>query len=188
MGPYDKEKLLWWDIRAIFLIHLSFFEFLLADCCQDPTLHIHSETHLAFKYISETHSLILNCYVSGKVKAGIHLNVKKIGKRRLQQMLKDLTKEEFDRSINNSDKSVVLKFKADPWSTCQQLAPVVSDVSEQMGDQAEFYSVDVQNQEELAQQFNIQSIPALVLLKNGEEVDRMTGMVSEQEIKDFASQ
>lgn len=65
------------------------------------------------------------------------------------------------------------------------LRPVVSDVSEQMDD-VDFYYVDVDKAGELATQFGVQSIPTMVLLKDGEETNRHVGFIPEDEVKEFA--
>ncbi|MDC3417989.1 thioredoxin family protein [Aquibacillus salsiterrae] len=65
------------------------------------------------------------------------------------------------------------------------LRPVVSSVSEQL-DTVEFYYVDVDETSDLAQQFGVQSIPTMVLVKNGEEVNRSVGFVPEEKVKEFA--
>ncbi|MDC3417419.1 thioredoxin family protein [Aquibacillus salsiterrae] len=68
------------------------------------------------------------------------------------------------------------------------MVPVVNAVSEELADQAEFYNVDVKEQADIAQKFDIQSIPALVLFKDGKEIDRLLGKATEEEIKSFVTQ
>lgn len=65
------------------------------------------------------------------------------------------------------------------------LRPVVSSVSEQM-DNVDFYYVDVDQSSDLAGEFGVQSIPTMVLIKNGEEADRSVGFVPEERVKEFA--
>nr|WP_085520660.1 thioredoxin family protein [Tuberibacillus sp. Marseille-P3662] len=65
------------------------------------------------------------------------------------------------------------------------MRPVVSSVSEQL-DEVDFYYVDVDQSGELAQQFGIQSIPTMVLIKDGEEAKRSTGFMPEEPVKEFA--
>jgi thioredoxin 1 len=62
---------------------------------------------------------------------------------------------------------------------------VVSKVSEQEMD-VDFYYVDVDNSPELANKFGVQSIPTMVLIKNGEETQRSVGFVPEEKVKEFA--
>ncbi|WP_255822194.1 MULTISPECIES: thioredoxin family protein [Halobacillus] len=65
------------------------------------------------------------------------------------------------------------------------MGPVVSSVSEQL-DNVDFYYVDVDQSSDLAGQFGVQSIPTLVLIKDGEEVNRSVGFAPEEQVKDFA--
>ncbi|WP_077589071.1 thioredoxin family protein [Planococcus lenghuensis] len=65
------------------------------------------------------------------------------------------------------------------------MGPVVSSVAEQL-DSVDFYKVDVDQSPKLTQQFGVQSIPTLVLIKDGEEVNRSVGFMPEEPLKDFA--
>jgi thioredoxin 1 len=65
------------------------------------------------------------------------------------------------------------------------LRPVVSSVSEQL-DTVDFYYVDVDESGDLAAKFGVQSIPTMVLIKNGEEANRSVGFVPEEQVKSFA--
>lgn len=65
------------------------------------------------------------------------------------------------------------------------LRPVVSSVSEQM-DSVDFYYVDVDQSSDLASEFGVQSIPTMVLIKDGQEADRSVGFVPEGRVKEFA--
>jgi thioredoxin 1 len=63
------------------------------------------------------------------------------------------------------------------------LRPVVSKVAEQV-DTVDFYYVDQSS--DLAQQFEVQSTPTLILVKNGEETKRSVGFIPEQQVTEFA--
>jgi thioredoxin 1 len=65
------------------------------------------------------------------------------------------------------------------------LGPVVSSVAEQL-DSVDFYKVDVDEAPELARQFGVQSIPTLILIKDGEEANRSVGFIPEEPVKEFA--
>ncbi|MFZ3578473.1 thioredoxin family protein [Virgibacillus sp. DJP39] len=65
------------------------------------------------------------------------------------------------------------------------MGPVVSSVAEEL-DTVDFYYVDVDKSSDLAQEFGVQSIPTLVLIKDGEEVERSIGFMSEEPVKEFA--
>ncbi|MBM7573624.1 thioredoxin family protein [Aquibacillus albus] len=65
------------------------------------------------------------------------------------------------------------------------MRPVVSSVAEQIDD-IDFYYVDVDESQEIAQQYGIQSIPVLILIKDGEEANRSTGFKPEEQVIEFA--
>jgi thioredoxin 1 len=79
---------------------------------------------------------------------------------------------ESDLNINNG--LYIIKF----WSTwcgpCKSYAPVISKLDEEF-ENITFFSVDVDQVPELAQRFKIKSLPSLILIKDGEEVDRIIG-------------
>ena len=62
---------------------------------------------------------------------------------------------------------------------------MVSSVAEQL-DSVDFYKVDVDEAPDLAQKFGVQSIPTLILVKNGQEVKRSVGFIPEDPVKEFA--
>ena len=65
------------------------------------------------------------------------------------------------------------------------LRPVVSNVSENVTD-VDYYYVDVDQSPDLAQKFGVQSIPTLILIKNGEESNRAVGFMPEEQVIDFS--
>ncbi|MGK7377046.1 thioredoxin family protein [Planococcus sp. 1R117A] len=65
------------------------------------------------------------------------------------------------------------------------MGPVVSSVAEQL-DSVDFYKVDVDEAPELVKQFGVQSLPTLILIKDGKEANRSLGFIPEEPIKEFA--
>lgn len=100
-------------------------------------------------------------------------------------MAKDINAEQYAKRLENTEKPFVLEFGADWWPSCRFLGPVVSDVAEQL-DSVDFYYVDVDKAPDLAQQFGVQSIPTMVLLKEGQEANRSVGFIPEEQVKEFA--
>lgn len=78
----------------------------------------------------------------------------------------------------------VLDFSAAWCGPCKMLAPVLEQVADAMPDAA-FYSIDVDENFALAQEFRVSSIPCLVVLKNGQEVDRTIGFEPQPAIQAF---
>lgn len=99
-------------------------------------------------------------------------------------MTKTLTDKEYNSVMENADKPVTLFFTADWWPACRKLGPVVSNVADEEND-VDIYHVDVDQSGELAGQFGIMSIPTLVLMKDGQEANRSTGFIPEEQVKQF---
>ena len=93
----------------------------------------------------------------------------------------NITKENFDELIMNIGKPVLLDFWA-PWcGPCQQIAPII----EQLGNELEDVivgKVNVDEEMELAQRFRVLSIPTLVVVKGGEVTGKAVGFRNKQEI------
>lgn len=69
----------------------------------------------------------------------------------------------------------VVDFSATWCGPCQMLAPVLEEVSEEMGEQVDFYNVDVDENSGLAIEYGIASVPALLVLKDGVKQDILIG-------------
>ena len=89
-------------------------------------------------------------------------------------MVKKINEQEF---LNEAQKDAVavIDFSATWCGPCRMLAPVIEEVSEQLADKAKFYNVDVDEVPELAARYGIQSIPCLLVLKDGKAVDQSVG-------------
>ena len=75
----------------------------------------------------------------------------------------------------------ILYFSA-PWcSPCKMLGPIMESLSGQIN----YRKINVDNDTELSTKYGVRNIPTLVLLENGEAVNRTTGLQSKQQILDF---
>ena len=93
----------------------------------------------------------------------------------------EITKEKFEQQITK-ERECIIKFTASWCSPCKYLAPIFEELSEEI--KIPCYEVDVDKEPQLAQQFNILSVPTTVLLKNGKEVVRINGALRKQQLKE----
>ena len=91
-------------------------------------------------------------------------------------MITKIGKQEFETKVVN-DPVAVVDFSATWCGPCRMLAPVLEEISEELGDKVKFYNVDVDDDTPLAAGFGISSVPTVLLLKNGKVADQSIGFV-----------
>ena len=85
-----------------------------------------------------------------------------------------LTKENFPMEANRPGQKVLIDFWASWCGPCRMLSPIVDEVAEERGD-IKVGKVNVDEQPELAGQFDVMSIPTLLVFENGKLVNRAVG-------------
>ncbi len=91
-----------------------------------------------------------------------------------------LDKNDFERTVGSGE-TVLLEFYAGWCSACRTLMPTVEKIAAE-NPQYRIIAADVDRQAELAGRFGIMSVPALVVFKDGKEVNRLIGMHTKAEI------
>ena len=91
---------------------------------------------------------------------------------------------DFNDKVLGSDKPVLVDFWA-PWcGPCKMVAPELEAVAEEYEDKAIVAKINVDEQQQLASQYGVMSIPTLLILKDGKEVDRLVGYRPRQDLMD----
>ena len=93
-----------------------------------------------------------------------------------------VTKDNFETEVLNSSTPVVVDFWAEWCGPCKALAPILDEISSEMGDSARVVKVNVDNSSELAQQYGIRGIPTLIFFKGGEVKSTLVGNQPKAEI------
>ncbi|NQV11770.1 thioredoxin [Candidatus Uhrbacteria bacterium] len=95
----------------------------------------------------------------------------------------DLSKENFDQTVTESDGVVLVDFWA-PWcGPCKMMAPVVDEVDGEV-EKLTVGKVNVDDNQELAMQYNVLSIPTFVIFKGGQVVDQFSGSMGKEALKE----
>ncbi len=97
-------------------------------------------------------------------------------------MATQITTQEFQEKVLNSSVPVLVDFFAAWCGPCKMMAPVLDEVSQEVGNKAAVYKVDVDQEMALAQQFNIMSVPTMIVFKGGKPVQQFVGMQPKQTI------
>ncbi|WP_321437632.1 thioredoxin [uncultured Bacteroides sp.] len=91
--------------------------------------------------------------------------------------------EKFNDVIK-SNEPVLVDFFAEWCGPCKMMEPILEDLKKQIGDSARIIKIDVDQDEELANKYRIQSVPTLMIFKNGEPVWRQSGIMQAADIKE----
>ena len=85
--------------------------------------------------------------------------------------------EKFNELIQ-STKPVLVDFYAEWCGPCQIMKPRILDVAERIGDDAKVIQIDIDKEKEFVTRFRIQSVPTLIIFKNGKQQWRQSGVIS----------
>ena len=100
----------------------------------------------------------------------------------------DLTAANFQQFVGRNGLPVVVDFWA-PWcGPCKMMAPVFSQVAHEMATRARFAKVNTEQEQMIAAQYGIRSIPTLALFSNGKEISRQAGALDAASLKQWLQQ
>ena len=97
----------------------------------------------------------------------------------------ELTTANFDREVLSSDVPVIVDFWAEWCMPCKMVAPVLQELASEYQGKLKVGKVNVDDQAELAGQYNIVSIPTLLVFKNGERVGQQVGAAPRPKIEEL---
>lgn len=99
--------------------------------------------------------------------------------------VKELNLDNFENEVIKAPGTVLVDFNADWCGPCRMLAPILHELADERDDIA-FGSVNVDDEPELAEKYDVSSIPCLILFRGGKEADRHTGFIPKDALNSFA--
>ena len=94
----------------------------------------------------------------------------------------EVTKDNFEKEVLKSEKKVLVDFNAEWCGPCKMLKPTIDEIAE-ANDNVKIVSINIDSEDELAEEYSVFSIPCLVLFDKGKEVNRSVGLISKDQIE-----
>jgi thioredoxin 1 len=93
-----------------------------------------------------------------------------------------ITKENYETEVLKSDKLVLIDFYADWCGPCKMMSPIIDEIAEEVGDKIKVGKINVDENQELAMEYEVMSIPTIIILQNGEVKNSFVGVRKKEEI------
>ena len=98
-------------------------------------------------------------------------------------MSMEITMDNFEQEVLNSDVPVMIDFWATWCMPCKMLAPVIEELAEEANGAYKVGKIDVDRSPSLAAQFGVMSIPTVIVFKNGEAAEKSVGVVPKNQLE-----
>lgn len=98
-----------------------------------------------------------------------------------------LTKDNFEKEVINSKIPVLVDFYADWCGPCKALSPVISEIAKEYDGKVKVCKLNIDTEDEIADSYNVMSVPTLLLFKEGQIAKMMVGYRPKKDIENLIS-
>ena len=96
----------------------------------------------------------------------------------------NINSDNYENEVKKSNVKVLIDFNANWCGPCRMLKPILDEIAKEKSD-VKIVSINVDDNEELAREYGVMSIPCLVLVEKGKEIKRNVGLISHDEVISF---
>ena len=96
----------------------------------------------------------------------------------------EVDQADFEQQVLQADMPVVVDFWAQWCQPCHMIRPTLEQLAEEFAGKLKFVSVNTEANKKLAKQFSIRYLPTIVIINNGEEIDRAIGVLPPKQLRD----
>lgn len=93
-----------------------------------------------------------------------------------------LSTENFEKEVLKTEKPVLVDFYADWCGPCNAMAPVIEELAKELEGKVKVGKINVDENPDIAVEYNVMSIPTLIVFKNGKEEKRLVGLRNKEEL------
>ena len=93
------------------------------------------------------------------------------------------TEQNFDQEVLKSDKPVLVDFWASWCGPCQMMGPIIEELAKEVGDKYKVGKLNVDENRGIAGQYNVMSIPTLIIFKGGQPVKQLVGVQAKESLR-----
>lgn len=96
----------------------------------------------------------------------------------------EVNKDNFETEVLKSNVKVLVDFNANWCGPCKMLKPIIDEIAQNNSD-VKIVSINIDDEDELAEKYSVLSIPCLIVFDKGKEVKRNVGLMSKEDIEAF---
>ncbi len=93
-----------------------------------------------------------------------------------------ITNKNYEKEVLQSDKTVLLDFYADWCGPCRMMSPIIDEIAEEMSDKIKVGKINVDENQDLAMEYEVMSIPTIIIIENGRVKNSFVGVRDKNDI------